>query len=86
MSATYTCSIGQGRDILSSYRVLAGSEVAPAAQEVASGTPLGRIDVGHWEVASMHEARDLVAVLAVLLRLSAMNRPHVKGMTASGGL
>ncbi len=56
----------------------APDEIAPAAQEIPRRPPLRWIDVGEREVASAHQACDLVGILAVVLGLRAVHGLHVE--------
>ena len=60
-------------------------QVQAPAQQVASRSHLGRVDVGHGHHASSEKTRDFTRIDAVALGFPTVDGPHVEGMAQHEG-
>jgi len=66
-------------DVLEQFRSLLHQTAAPA-QEVASGSHLGRVGIGLGEQVRTQQTCDLARIELVVLLLATVDRPHVQRM------
>ena len=61
------------------FRTAAG-EIHPPSQQVACGTPFGRIGVGDGEIAAFEQAGDFVGIDFIILGFTAVDGFHIQGV------
>ena len=88
IASVVDAGLGSGKIVLMVRVLDVGEEQAslahqgePAAQEIASGAHLGRVDIGLRKHASSKQGRDLERVDAVVLGLASVNGLHVQSVT-----